>query len=99
MLPLPIQVGMNRFSNLNAAKLVFAAWRSHHRKDFDAGSGTHELSRPSMDIDHKADFVLIQIAGIVVKIIAIPTVDVFLRIRTPPLHSNWIVPSGRLWND
>ena len=70
-LPFPLQVRQNRFSNLNAAKLVFADLADHIAgKDFNAVQELHGVI-PSVDrFHHKADFVLVQIAGIVVKIIA-----------------------------
>lgn len=63
-------MGKNRFSNLNAAKLVFADLADDVTgKDFDAVQELHGVIASVDGLDHKADFVLVQIAGIVIKII------------------------------
>ena len=69
-LTLPLQVRKNRLTDLNAAKLVFADLTDHiSGKDFDAIQELHRVIASVDRFHHKADFVLIQITGIVVKII------------------------------
>ena len=69
-LSFPLKMGKNRFSNLNAAKLVFADLADDVTgKDFDAVQELHGVIASIDGLDHKADFVLVQIAGIVIKII------------------------------
>ena len=69
-LTLPLQVRKNRFADLNAAKLIFADLADHvSGKDFDAIQELHRVIASVNGLHHKADFVLVQIAGIVVKII------------------------------
>ena len=54
----------------NAAKLVFADLADDVTgKDFDAVQELHGVIASIDGLDHKADFVLVQIAGIVIKII------------------------------
>ena len=69
-LPFPLQVRKNRLTDLNAAKLVFADLADDVTgKDFDAVQKLHGVVASVNGLHHKADFVLVQIAGIVIKII------------------------------
>ena len=69
-LTFPLQVRKNRLADLNAAKLVFADLADHITgKDFDAVQELHRVVASVDRFHHKADFVLVQITGIVVKII------------------------------
>ena len=69
-LTLSLQVRKNRFADLNASELVFADLADHITgKDFDAVQELHRVVASVYRFHHKADFVLVQIAGIVVKII------------------------------
>ena len=69
-LTLPLQVGKNRFADLNAAKLVLADLANHvSGKDFDAVQKLHGVVPPVNRLDHKANFVFVQIAGIVIEVV------------------------------
>ena len=69
-LTLPLQVRKNRFADLNAATLVFTDLTDHITgKDFNAVQELYGVVASVDRFHHKADFVLVQIAGIVVKII------------------------------
>ena len=60
----------NRFADLNAAKLVFADPADHITgKDFDTVQELYGVVASIDRFHHKADFVLIQIAGIVIEIV------------------------------
>ena len=70
-LTLPLQVRKNRFADLNASELVFADLADHiSGKDFDAVQKLHGIVASVDRLDHKADLVLVKIAGIVIEIVA-----------------------------
>ena len=70
-LTLPLQVRKNRFADLNAAKLVFADLTDHiSGKDFDTVQELYGVVASVDRFHYKADFVLVQIAGIVIEIVA-----------------------------
>ena len=61
----------NRFADLNASELVFADLADHvSGKDFDTVQELHGVIAPVNGFYHKADLVLVKIAGIVIEIVA-----------------------------
>lgn len=61
----------NRFAYLNASELVFADLTDHiSGKDFDAIQELHGVIPSVNGFYHKADLVLVKIAGIVIEIVA-----------------------------
>ena len=82
-LPLPFYVRENGFADLNTAELVFTDFADHITgKDFNAVQELYGVIASVNGFHHKADFILIQIAGIVVKIVADPN---GCRLFTQPL--------------
>lgn len=70
-LTLPLQVRKNRFADLNASELVFADLTDHiSGKDFDTVQELYGVVASVDRLDHKADLVLVKIAGIVIEIVA-----------------------------
>ena len=94
-LTLPLQVGKNRFADLNAAKLVFADLADHiSRKDFDTVQELYGVITSVDSLDHKADLVLIQIAGIVIEIVTDTDRRIFLANTGRTLE---VKLNGRCW--
>ena len=78
-LTLPLQVRKNRFADLNAAELVFTDLADHiSGKDFDAVQELHRVVASVDSLDHKADLVLIQTAGIIIEVVTNTDCRIFL---------------------
>ena len=72
-LSLPFNVRENGFADLNAAELVFTDFADHITgKDFNVVQELYGVIASVNGFYHKPDFVLIQIAGIIVKIVTNP---------------------------
>lgn len=66
---LPLDVGENRLSNLDAAELVFADLANDiPGENLHPVKKLHGVVPPIDELDHKAVFVLVQIAGVVVQV-------------------------------
>ena len=62
-LPLPFQVGQNRFPDLDAAKLVLADLADHvSGKDFDTVQELYGVVASVDRLDHKAFLILVELA-------------------------------------
>ena len=78
-LALPLHVGKNRFADLNASELVFADLADHITgKDFDTVQELHGVVASVDSFDHKTNFVLVQIAGIIIEIVTNTDRRIFL---------------------
>ena len=96
-LPLPFDMRENRFTDLNAAKLLFADFPDDITGiNLDAVQELHRVVTAVDKFDNEAVFVLIQIAGIIVKIRCRPLPS-FCGALLRPCNQIAALPSGLLW--